>query len=792
MKLFYKLILSVLIFLIGSFTITAQNFNITLRSQLKYPNQTCGNIWGYVDSLSNEYALVTLDTGLSIVNVTNPDGPFEVKFIPGATSFWHEVEVWGKYAYVTHETTKGGVQIIDLSKLPSANIPSKFWKPIFKNTTDTITFETFHSLHIAKGYLYLYGGVPGGVLLSNLADPWNPVVEGFNKQYYVHDGYVRNDTIYAANIYDGFFSVIDATNKSTPTILQTQETPGKFTHNTWLSGDGTTLFTTDENSCRSALTSFDVSDINNITQLDIIYSDSNAVVHNCHVKNDWVICSWYKDGVGIVDGHRPGNMVKVGQYDMYPALSGCGYEGAWGVYPFLPSGNLLVSSISSDYGLFVLTPTYIRASYLEGEVSDSVTNNFLSGVKVEILTTSISDKTQLVGTYAIGSANQGIYSVRFSKSGYKSKVVNNVSLNSGIIKTLNVKLFPLPIFSVSIHVSDQFGNPVDSVRVRLHSYDYNYDSITDISGNTILTNVYLDTAYVLTIGKWGFITYCSLQPVNSITSTINVTLYKGIYDDFTFDFNWNSTWTGYKSQRWERGIPKRGNSLNAPDSDVANDCYMNAFVTGNYDESTGMNYPVNSGKKTLTSPVFDIQSSVNPFISFYYWYNNDATIDGPDTLFVNLSDGIGTTTTIYKIVQKKADWVYKQFRVSDFVIPTSTMQIMFIAKPYSNDNFEAGVDLFTIANGPAGIQDKGGLSNEEVIIKVYPNPFSSSVNIELNGMENSKPVNLFIRDITGRVMEEIGINKNLGKMTVGENLSPGIYLMDYPNCKKPVKVIKVI
>jgi hypothetical protein len=75
--------------------------------------------------------------------------------------------------------------------------------------------------------------------------------------------------------------------------------------------------------------------------------------------------------VVIVDVSRPQNPIEVAKYDTYPAGGG-GQNGCWGVYPFLPSGNLVVSDI--QYGLYVLTPTYARGCYLEGIVTDTITN----------------------------------------------------------------------------------------------------------------------------------------------------------------------------------------------------------------------------------------------------------------------------------------------------------------------------------------------------------------------------------------------------------------------------------
>jgi len=413
--------------------------NITYRSNLDYPGQTCANVWGYVDSLGNEYALVGASLGLSIVNVTNPDAPFEVGQVPGPNSLWKEVETFGKYAYVVSEGGSG-LQIIDLSKLPANNFQSKYWQPLYNGDT----LKKAHTLHIDNGYAYLYGGTYVGALICNLADPWNPVIEGLFSGEYIHDGYVRNNILYAANIYAGHFSVMDVSDKANPTVIGTpQITPGSVTHNTWLSDDSKTLFTTDEVD-NSFLTSYDVTDPFNISELDQIQSNpgSQSIIHNCHVKNDWVVCSYYKDGVVIFDGHRPGNLVQVGNYDTDVAESGGGYGGAWGAYPFLPSGNILVTNIFGG-GLYVLTPDYKRAAYLEGIVTDSVTGLPINTAGIQIQTTSVSDSTKLDGTYAVGLVDTGTYSVQLSKAGYITKIINSVSLQSGKVITLDVKLKPV-------------------------------------------------------------------------------------------------------------------------------------------------------------------------------------------------------------------------------------------------------------------------------------------------------------------------------------------------------------
>ena len=436
----------ILISVFFTIVIQGQNINVTERSHLAYPNKQCANICGYVDSLGNEYALVGVETGMSIVNVTNPDLPVEIIALPwpaGQNQIWKEIKVYKHYAYITSEAG-GGLQIADLSNLPASNVPYHYWQPTINNQQ----LSTIHALHVdtTKGNIYLYGSNigNGGAICASLQDPWNPTYLGSYDLKYVHDGYVDNDTLYAGEILDGTCTILDFTNKSNPAILTSFNTPLNFTHNTWPSKDKHYLFTTDEKS-NSPLTSYDISDLNNVVELDRIKSNpgTNSIVHNTHITLDsFAVTSWYKDGFTIVDVKRPHNLVQVGNYDTYPTGAGNGFNGAWGVYPFLPSKTILVSNIED--GLHVLTPIYKRACWLEGNIKDSVTLANLTNVTVTIIgLTSANTTTQPNGNFATGTVNAAAYTIQLSKTGYQTLLVDNVTLTNGVLTILNRKLMPI-------------------------------------------------------------------------------------------------------------------------------------------------------------------------------------------------------------------------------------------------------------------------------------------------------------------------------------------------------------
>ena len=76
--------------------------------------------------------------------------------------------------------------------------------------------------------------------------------------------------------------------------------------------------------------------------------------HNGYMRGTHYYVSHYRRGVVVYDAANPDALVEIAHFDNYltPSANIAGTDGAWGVYPFLPSGNLLVSDIEN--GLFVL------------------------------------------------------------------------------------------------------------------------------------------------------------------------------------------------------------------------------------------------------------------------------------------------------------------------------------------------------------------------------------------------------------------------------------------------------
>lgn len=766
--------------------------NVTFKSNLPYPNDALSNIGGYVDSQGNEYALVGYESGLSIVDVTNPNNPVEVFTVPGTTSTWREVKTMDNYAYVTTEGCCNGLQIVNLGYLPDS-IQYKQWKG---SGAINNQLETIHALHVDGGHAYLFGCnlFNGAGIICDLADPWNPVYKGYTPGTYIHDGYVRADTLYSAHIYDGYFSVFDVTNKTNPILLATQSTPTQFTHNLWLNDAGTAIFTTDENT-NSFLGSYDITDLNNIKELDRVQltPGSGSIIHNTHTLNDFEIVSWYKDGIAIVDVSRPDNMIITGSYDTYPQGTGNGFSGCWGVYPYLPSGNLVVSDINN--GLFVLTPNYIRGCYLEGLVTDTNTNAPLSNVVVKILGPSITKNTKITGLYKTGLATAGTYDVEFSKAGYVTKTISGVVLQNGVLTILDVQLntvFPTITVTGTV-VEAGTNNPIANATVYFENAQFNNTTTTNASGQFTIPG-FFQGVYNLTVGHWGHRTYCSNNQ-NVTGNPYNITLDKGYYDDFILDFGW--TISGPSNNLWERGAPiatttSQGQTAN-PGADVTGDCGTWAFVTDNGGGGAWDN-DVDQGSTILTSPIFDATTYVNPFVSYYRWFFNGGTTNGApdDSMKIYLSNG-STTVLIDALgpAGSSSNWNLYVTPIAPYLTPTATMQLIVnVGDPGPVFNIvEGGLDKFEVLEA-VGIDDNNSLS--QIKLSASPNPFNNQVMITIYALEQRSTLQIF--DMSGRLVEERMVttlgNQNL---LIGETWTNGVYmarLVSGENISSAIKLVK--
>jgi len=696
-----KLFAVILLTLFGSTIMLNGQNQINLLDNLTYPGKTLNDIWGY-SSGGSEYALVGLTDGFSVVDVTNPNNAIQVQSQNGINSTWRDIKTYGNYAYVSNESGNG-VRVYDLSGLPGS-MTDNFW-----TGNNGVSFSTAHNLFIDEfGFLYVFGAnyQSGGAIMADLnANPTNPPVVGVYNTRYCHDGFARNNILYTAEINNGIFSIVDVSNKSNTTVLATQSTTNNFTHNTWLSDDGSHLFTTDETG-GSEVGSYDISNLNNIQRVDGNFSSpsSGTVPHNTHVLDDCLITSWYTDGVTVVDARVPSILVEVGYYDTYPQGSGGSFGGCWGAYPFLPSGNILASDQSN--GLFVVEAGCPCAVRLTGTITDAASGNPINNATVTFSGQSIANTTtNFTGYYGTGTPNAGNYTVTFNAPGYAPQTIT-VNMTNCATVDQDVQLALQGACSQTGQVTDTNGNPVSGATLFFDDgAGFTATATTNGSGN-YTANLTTNTSFSGYAGKWGYIT----EAISNVQAcgNLNITLEVGYCDDFATDLGWTTNNNGASTGLWELGVPI-GTDFNStndsnPGQDVTNDLGNQCYITGNGGGGAG-NDDIDGGEVQLISPVFDLSTYSDPYIDYDRWFFNDGGDGNPNDQFVIeiSNNGGGSYTNVETITDgnQESQWVNNNFRVLNYVSLTNNMRMRFRASDTGAGHLvEAGLDDFcVIENG---------------------------------------------------------------------------------------------
>lgn len=774
----------------------AQDLNIQLRSTMEFPGQTLANICGYTQA-GREYALVGGSNGMIIVDITNPEVPVKIlqlpapEGLPNSSSLWKEIKVYQHYAYLTTEAG-GGVQIVDLSALPSPNLNFKLYTGdgAFANQVDEI-----HALHIdvTKGFLYIYGGSP----VSNAArvfdihtDPYNPVYVGkFDQLGYIHDGYADNDTLYACHIYTGLLSITDMTDKANPKLLGTVQTPGKFTHNSWLLDDHNYILTTDE-AVPSFVTAYDISDPTDIKELDrVSTNDGNGSIgHNTHVRDNWAITSWYTDGVVIIDAHKPDNLVIVGRYDTWaPPFAGDFFEGCWGAYPFFPSGTIVTSNIEPAV-LTVLTPTYKRAAYLEGTIMNGCTGLPMNGATITVNSpdSGINTTTNNFGIFKTGQATEGTFLVTVSKNGFTPQT-EMVSLVAGQVTNLNLTLAPSAVFNVNATIINAATQqPIGLTTVTLTSALSTYTLQTNAAGQV---NITCDPGGNFSVGTWGYLV-SSFNVSASGNAVISLT--PGYYDDFQLDLGWTNSTTA-SSGAWVRGEPigtSNNNNLANPEVDSPNDNNDLCYITGNGGGGAGAD-DVDNGDVTLTSPVMHLAGYQDAILSFDYWFFNGGGSGNANDRFEVRAISNGQTVTLLTEAVSASQWRSSgDIHLKDFITLSANVQVQFYAIDETPGHVvEAAVDVVKVTpTGLIGIPDLDASAS----LLVVPNPTSTDFSLQYAWPTVPNLV-LEVRNLLGQVVYTQALGSDTGSVRFGQNWPVGIYLATLRSDSRqsmPVKMVK--
>ena len=294
--------------------------------------------------------------------------------------------------YVGSEASGHGIQVFDLTRLRNVTNP-----PVtFTEDNHYNGLGNSHTIFLNNdtGFLYAVGTQAGcgsccqGLhmidvkgLTKDLRKLPKPKFAGcFGNGTYTHEvtclNYNGPDTTYDGHevcfAADGSFSgnnrlaIADVTNKSSPQQLSSTPYAGAgYTHQVWLTEDQQFMLMDDEFDesdfgVNTTTLIWDVSDLDAPILIHRFVHNTISIDHNQYVKGNYVYQSNYSSGLRIFDltDIASGDLTEVAYFDVYPSGEVVDFEGTWDNYPYLPSGNVLVSGIfgAQTAGLFILQP----------------------------------------------------------------------------------------------------------------------------------------------------------------------------------------------------------------------------------------------------------------------------------------------------------------------------------------------------------------------------------------------------------------------------------------------------
>ncbi|MFQ3248875.1 MAG: choice-of-anchor B domain-containing protein [Glaciecola sp.] len=398
-----------------------------------FPTNSSGanDIWGHVDlNTMKEYALIGLRRGIALVDVSEPVDPVIINAITGQNTTWRDIKVlqyfnrdmnkWEAYVYATADNASEGLTIMNLSD------PSQGLVLVDRDVRDSEAHNIYisnvdYGLNIknssATPQAHILGAnnLGGSMRSYRLTDPEVPeptyTLSGATRNDYTHDASsmlinderAQRDCVNATSagctvMFDFNESTMrlwDHSNLGSAVELSAVTYPNaEYTHSGWWSEDQQYVILHDElDEQRQGLNTtvhiFEISDLNTPELIATYTGPTRAIDHNGFVRGNKYYMSNYERGVTVLDISDPLQTKQIAYFDTFPSSDNPSFNGVWGVYPYLPSGIILVSDIQG--GLYILrdesntdakSDASFSASYYEvteGETVDVVVNRTGTG-----------------------------------------------------------------------------------------------------------------------------------------------------------------------------------------------------------------------------------------------------------------------------------------------------------------------------------------------------------------------------------------------------------------------------
>jgi len=394
---------------------SCSNYDLMSYVTLEEMDAEAGNdCWGWTDSTTGrEYAIMGINNGTAFIDITDSTSPVYLGKLPTSTvdSAWRDMKVYNDHVYIVSEAQGHGLQVFNLSKLRGVESKQVFSADYIDNS-----FGQAHNIAINEdlGYAYIAGSCydppckldrsnSKGLYIFDLKNPLAPeVVTELPSFGYSHDAHIVTykgpDQDYVGKeIYVGSnedrVDIVDVTNKMEPKLISSFNYDHQYTHQSWLTEDHKYALLGDEvDETIIGVRPFELlpdaktrTIIINLTDLDDpklhynYFAETKAIDHNGYVKGTEFFLASYTAGLRVLDilNIDQKSISEIGFFNTYHDDDNSGivkktsstkwsdpgdhigekgeggpFSGAWSVYPYFKSENIIISDINS--GLFVV------------------------------------------------------------------------------------------------------------------------------------------------------------------------------------------------------------------------------------------------------------------------------------------------------------------------------------------------------------------------------------------------------------------------------------------------------
>lgn len=494
--------------------------------------------FGYVTCEGAEIAIIGSSARVHFFDVTDPENSYEIDWFSGGNvTTWRDMATYKDHVYSVCDACTEGLMIFDMSDAPNS---------VALTSQPTEFFSKSHNIFIdqTNGRLYSMGTDSLGnglVVLDVDTAPGSPtllknmVLPGG----YVHDMYVDNNIAYCNHGNNGMYAY-DFTDLDNPIVLGTltDYPESGYNHSSYINADGTTLVLCDETHNRGVKT-INIEDPSNMYVEQVFRStllapaDSASIAHNPLIRGNIAFISYYHDGVQVYDISDPTNVQKIAYYDTEPGNTTYGgFTGNWGVYPFLPSGNILASDMTN--GLFVLSLENVdlveadHSTYPFAEINAVGSTNICEGDSVVIYAEEGYD------TYNWTDGNGGLFesadSIVVYNSGNYTVCISDGHCSTCTLEDLEIEVSEYPDVELIVEGAIEFcegESTMLSVKEGASFYIWTKDGATIMGANENALTVTESGIYKATASNNG----CNATSVEQEVTVFPTTPFSIVNDD---------------------------------------------------------------------------------------------------------------------------------------------------------------------------------------------------------------------------------------------------------------------